>query len=118
MCIRDSFIKDHKLLIKDIQSNKDLTPAMKQYVELKETHKDAFLLFRMGDFYELFFDDAIITAKELNITLTKRGKIGGIGIPMCGIPFHAADNYLPTIIKKGISLEISQQKQNMWSSRK
>ena len=97
------------MLIKDIQSNKDLTPAMKQYVELKETHKDALLFFRMGDFYELFFDDAIITAKELNITLTKRGKIGDIGIPMCGIPFHAADNYLPRLIKKGLSVAICEQ---------
>ena len=63
----------------------------------------------MGDFYELFFDDAIITAKELNITLTKRGKVLNESIPMCGIPFHAANNYVPKLVKKGFEIAICEQ---------
>ena len=67
------------------------------------------LFFRMGDFYELFFDDAITASQELNITLTKRGKLDEKAIPMCGIPYHSADNYLPRLIKKGFSVAICEQ---------
>ena len=97
------------MLINEIKFNEKLTPAMKQYVDLKEIHTNSLLFFRMGDFYELFFDDAILAAKELNITLTKRGKVGEKEIPMCGIPFHAVDNYLPRLIKNGYSVAICEQ---------
>ena len=97
------------MLLKEIQDNKNLTPAMKQYVELKLAYPDALLFFRMGDFYELFFDDAVTASSELNITLTKRGKLDEKEIPMCGIPFHSADNYLPRLIKKGLSVAICEQ---------
>ena len=100
---------DTNLLLNEIQDNKNLTPAMRQYVELKLVHSDALLFFRMGDFYELFFDDAITASQELNITLTKRGKLDEKAIPMCGIPYHSADNYLPRLIKKGFSVAICEQ---------
>ncbi len=102
-------LEDSNLLLNEIQDNKNLTPAMRQYVELKLLHSDALLFFRMGDFYELFFDDAIKASEELNITLTKRGKLDEKEIPMCGIPYHSADNYLPRLIKKGFSVAICEQ---------
>ena len=92
-----------------IQDINKLTPAMQQYANLKNKHSDALLFFRMGDFYELFFDDAVITSKELNITLTKRGKFLNEDIPMCGIPFHALNNYIPRLIKKGYEIAICEQ---------
>ena len=97
------------MLINEIKFNEKLTPAMKQYVSLKEKHTNSLLFFRMGDFYELFFDDAIVTSKELNITLTKRGKVQDKDIPMCGIPYHALDNYLPRLIKSGFRIAICEQ---------
>ena len=95
--------------LREIEDINKLTPAMQQYANLKNKHSEALLFFRMGDFYELFFDDAIITSKELNITLTKRGKILDQNIPMCGIPFHAVDNYIPRLIKKGYEIAICEQ---------
>ncbi len=68
------------------------TPMMRQYLKIKADHRDTLVFYRMGDFYELFFDDAIKAAKLLNITLTKRGTSAGKPIPMAGVPFHAADN--------------------------
>ncbi len=85
------------------------TPAMKQYLQIKQDNKDSLVLYRMGDFYELFFDDAITTAKVLNITLTKRGFHNDKPIPMCGIPFHALDNYLPRLIKEGYKVALCEQ---------
>ena len=95
--------------LRDVEDVSKLTPAMQQYANLKKNNKSSLLFFRMGDFYELFFDDAIITAKELNITLTKRGKVLNESIPMCGIPFHAANNYVPKLVKKGFEIAICEQ---------
>ncbi len=95
--------------LRDVQDVSKLTPAMQQYANLKKSNESSLLFFRMGDFYELFFDDAIITAKELNITLTKRGKVLNENIPMCGIPFHAANNYIPKLVKKGFEIAICEQ---------
>ena len=95
--------------LKDVEDVSKLTPAMQQYANLKKSHRDSLLFFRMGDFYELFFDDAIIAAKELNITLTKRGKVLNESIPMCGIPFHAANNYVPKLVKRGFEIAICEQ---------
>ena len=75
------------------------TPMMEQYLNIKNQHKDALLFYRMGDFYELFFEDAVVASEALDIALTKRGKSNGKDIPMCGVPFHSADNYLPKLIK-------------------
>ena len=87
----------------------EVTPMMKQYLEIKEANKDAILFFRLGDFYEMFFDDAILMSKELELTLT--GKDCGLEerAPMCGIPFHAADTYLARLIKKGYKVAICEQ---------
>ena len=83
------------------------TPMMKQYLEIKNENKEHFLFYRMGDFYELFFEDAVKASKILNITLTKRSKTSEI--PMAGIPFHAADNYIAKIINEGYTVAICEQ---------
>src|SRR5690348_18267321 len=67
------------------------TPLMRQYSAIKQRHPNALLFFRLGDFYEMFFEDAVVAAKELQITLTSRNKEKGTAIPMCGIPYHAAE---------------------------
>lgn len=82
---------------------------MQQYLNIKEQHPNALLFFRMGDFYELFLDDAILAAKLLDITLTKRGKSNGEGIPMAGVPHHAADNYIARLIRHEQSVVICEQ---------
>ncbi|MCZ7383361.1 MAG: DNA mismatch repair protein MutS [Candidatus Methanoperedens sp.] len=87
-----------------------MTPAMRQYYEAKEKHRDALIFFRMGDFYESFGDDAKIIAKELEITLTSRGRDkDGEDMPLAGIPYHAVDSYLPRLIKKGYKVAICEQ---------
>lgn len=85
------------------------TPMMEQYLSIKEQAKDAFLFFRLGDFYELFFDDAIEAARELEITLT--GRDGGVEerIPMCGVPYHSAESYIARLVEKGYKVAICEQ---------
>lgn len=80
------------------------TPMMTQYLELKEKHKDEIIFYRLGDFYEMFFDDAKIASQELDLVLT--GKNAGVEerVPMCGIPHHAANGYIQRLIQKGIKL--------------
>ena len=85
------------------------TPMMQQYLRIKAEHPDTLLFYRMGDFYELFYDDAKKAAKILDITLTARGQSAGNPIPMAGIPYHAADNYLARLIKRGESVAICEQ---------
>jgi DNA mismatch repair protein MutS len=85
------------------------TPLMRQYVEVKKDHPNALLFFRLGDFYELFFEDAILAARELEITLTSRNKEKGIAIPMCGVPYHAVDAYIAKLIRKGFKVAICEQ---------
>jgi DNA mismatch repair protein MutS len=85
------------------------TPMMQQYLRIKAEHPDTLLFYRMGDFYELFYDDAKKAARILNITLTARGQSAGKPIPMAGIPYHAADNYLSRLIKRGESVAICEQ---------
>ena len=77
------------------------TPLMRQYQTAKQQVPGALLLFRLGDFYELFFEDAITAARELEITLTSRNKERGEPIPMCGVPFHASENYIARLIQRG-----------------
>lgn len=86
-----------------------ITPALKQYLEVKAKHAEYLLFYRMGDFYELFFDDALKAASILDIALTKRGKHNGEDIPMCGVPVHAADNYLEKLIRSGEKVAICEQ---------
>jgi len=85
------------------------TPMMQQYLGIKAQHPNSMLFYRMGDFYELFYDDARQAAQILDITLTARGKSGGEPIPMAGIPYHAADNYLGRLVKQGLSVAICEQ---------
>ncbi len=85
------------------------TPLMRQYAAIKKEHPSALLFFRLGDFYELFFDDAVLAAKELQITLTSRNKEKGIAIPMCGVPHHAAEGYIAKLIRKGFKVAICEQ---------
>ena len=85
------------------------TPMMQQYLKIKAQHTEELLFYRMGDFYELFFDDARRAAELLNITLTARGKAAGQPIPMAGIPYHAAENYLAKLLKGGQSIAICEQ---------
>ena len=86
-----------------------LTPMMRQYLDIKEQNKDCLLFFRLGDFYEMFFDDAITASKELEITLT--GKDCGLSerAPMCGVPYHAAEGYIQRLIEKGYKVAICEQ---------
>src|SRR5580765_7602808 len=85
------------------------TPLMRQYAAIKKEHPNALLFFRLGDFYELFFEDAVVAARELQITLTSRNKEKGQAIPMCGVPYHAAENYLSKLLRKGFRVAICEQ---------
>src|SRR5574340_714309 len=85
------------------------TPLMRQYNGIKERYPNALLLFRLGDFYELFFEDAIVASKELQITLTSRNKEKGIAVPMCGVPYHAAEGYISKLIRRGFKVAICEQ---------
>ncbi|PRP61134.1 DNA mismatch repair protein MutS, partial [Bacillus halotolerans] len=85
------------------------TPMMQQYLTLKANHQDTLMFYRMGDFYELFFDDAKKAAALLDIGLTARGNSGGNAIPMAGVPYHAADNYISRLINLGESVVICEQ---------
>ncbi len=91
----------------------EYTPMMKQYLEIKENYKDCLLFFRLGDFYELFFEDALIAVRDLDITLTKKacGKKDGehLKVDMCGVPFHSADGYIAKLIQKGHKVAICEQ---------
>src|SRR5690625_3556799 len=87
----------------------EYTPMMKQYIKIKAEYKDAFLFFRLGDFYEMFFDDAVLAARELEITLTKRDASQKDPIPMCGVPYHASENYIKKLIEKGYKVAVCEQ---------
>lgn len=95
-----------------------VTPMMAQYLEIKEAHADALLFYRMGDFYEMFFEDAVNAAEALDIALTKRGKHNGEDIPMCGVPVHAAEGYLLTLIRKGFRVAVCEQMESPAEAKK
>ncbi|MEO9466340.1 DNA mismatch repair protein MutS [Sulfitobacter pontiacus] len=91
---------------------------MAQFLEIKAAHADALLFYRMGDFYEMFFDDAVAAAQALDIALTKRGKHEGADIPMCGVPVHAAEGYLLTLIRKGFRVAVCEQLESPAEAKK
>ncbi|MDO6734941.1 DNA mismatch repair protein MutS [Octadecabacter sp. 1_MG-2023] len=95
-----------------------VTPMMAQYLEIKADHPDALLFYRMGDFYELFFDDAVAAAGALDIALTKRGKHLGEDIAMCGVPHHAAEGYFLTLIRKGHRVAVCEQLESPAEAKK
>ncbi len=96
----------------------NVTPMMAQYLEIKAAHEGALLFYRMGDFYEMFFDDAVAAAEALYIALTKRGKHDGDDIPMCGVPVHAAEGYLLTLIRKGFRVAVCEQLESPAEAKK
>jgi len=85
------------------------TPALAQYLDIKHQHQDSLVFYRLGDFYELFFEDAIQASKILGLVLTKRGQYQGQDVPMCGVPAHAAENYLAKLIQNGRKVAICEQ---------
>ncbi len=94
------------------------TPMMAQYLEIKAQHPEALLFYRMGDFYEMFFEDAVAAASALDIALTRRGQHQGQDIPMCGVPVHAAEGYLLTLIRKGFRVAVAEQMEDPAEARK
>ena len=87
----------------------EFSPMMQQYLSIKEQYKDAILFFRLGDFYEMFFEDAILASRELEITLTGKECGQEERAPMCGVPFHAVDSYVSKLIEKGYKVAICEQ---------
>ena len=85
------------------------TPMMEQYMQIKKQYPDAFLFYRLGDFYEMFYDDAIKGSQILELTLTQRNKKAVDPIPMCGVPHHAAQNYIDILVDKGYKVAICEQ---------
>ena len=100
------------------KSASSITPMMQQYLDIKSQHEDYLLFYRMGDFYEMFFDDAIKASKALDIALTKRGHLDGCDVPMCGVPFHAYENYLSRLIKQGYKVAICEQTEDPQEAKK
>lgn len=94
------------------------TPMMAQYINIKRDYPDYLLFYRMGDFYELFLDDAVKASKALDIALTKRGKVEGVDIPMCGVPFHAYESYLAKLIRQGYKVAICEQTEDPKEAKK
>jgi len=99
-------------------STSAVTPMMAQFLEIKAQYSDALLFYRMGDFYEMFFDDAVAAAAALDISLTKRGKHLGEDIPMCGVPVHAAEGYFLTLIRKGFRVAVCEQLEDPAEAKK
>src|SRR5687767_4692491 len=99
-------------------TNSNSTPMLRQYQELKQQHPGTLLLFRLGDFYELFFDDAVTGSRELQITLTARQKDSSNPIPMCGVPHHSAANYIARLVRKGYRVAICEQTEDAAKTKK
>jgi len=96
----------------------DATPMMVQYLAIKRANPDCLLFYRMGDFYEMFFDDAVQASQALDITLTKRGKHAGEDIPMCGVPVHSHEGYLSRLIRKGLKVAVCEQMEDPAEAKK
>src|SRR5690349_24858380 len=94
-----------------------VTPMMEQYLEIKAGHPGLLLFYRMGDFYELFFEDAELASKALGIVLTKRGKHQGLDIPMCGVPVERSEDYLHRLIEKGFRVAVCEQTEDPAAAR-
>ena len=100
------------------EADSRVTPLMEQYIEIKTANPDSLLFYRMGDFYELFFDDAVQSSRALGIALTKRGKHLGEDIPMAGVPVHAADDYLQRLIQLGFKVAVCEQVEDPAEAKK
>src|SRR5438093_6341446 len=93
------------------------TPMFRQYLAAKEQHRDAILLFRMGDFYEMFFEDALVASRALELALTARGRGTAAEAPMCGVPAHAADSYIARLVRLGHRVAICEQTEDPRSAK-
>jgi DNA mismatch repair protein MutS len=117
-------ISDHRQtvltaeLLASEESRQSATPMMEQYIEIKANNPGSLLFYRMGDFYELFFEDAVDASRALGITLTKRGQHMGLDIPMCGVPIHAADDYLQKLISLGFRVAVCEQVEDPAEAKK
>src|SRR5712691_1990407 len=111
-------VDEERISGRDMAVADTATPMMAQYLEIKSAHEDYLLFYRMGDFYELFFEDAAKAAAALDIALTKRGKHLGEDIPMCGVPVHAAEAYLEKLIRKGFRVAVCEQMEDPEIARK
>ena len=89
--------------------NSELTPLMRQYTEVKSSYREAIVFFRVGDFYEMFFQDAEEASSLLNIALTSRDKSSANPVPLCGVPHHAASNYISKLLKSGKTVALCEQ---------
>jgi DNA mismatch repair protein MutS len=107
-----------KTTTRDPTPSAGVTPMMAQYQEIKRAHPDSLLFYRMGDFYEMFFEDAVAASAALDIALTKRGQHLGADIPMCGVPVHAAEAYLSRLIRKGFKVAICEQTEDPAEAKK
>ncbi len=96
----------------------NLTPMMQQYLSIKAEHQDCLLFYRLGDFYELFFEDATIAAPILDVVLTKRGKSEDDHIPMCGVPYHSSNPYIAKLLKAGFKIAVCEQLESPAEAKK
>src|SRR5574337_1624151 len=94
------------------------TPLMQQYHAIKRRYPHALVLFRLGDFYEMFYEDAIVGSRELQITLTSRNRERGQPVPMCGVPYHAAEGYIARLIRAGYKVAICDQMEQAGAGKK
>jgi DNA mismatch repair protein MutS len=101
-----------------VSGDVNVTPMMRQYLEIKSANPDCLLFYRMGDFYELFFEDAEIASRALGIVLTRRGKHQGADIPMCGVPVHRSDEYLHKLIAAGFRVAVCEQTEDPAEAKK
>lgn len=122
LSVNDQIVRPSDILttaeLVSIESRTSATPMMEQYIEIKANNPDSLLFYRMGDFYELFFHDAVDASRALGITLTKRGQHLGIDIPMCGVPVHAADDYLQKLIAIGFRVAVCEQVEDPAEAKK
>ncbi|GAB1580645.1 DNA mismatch repair protein MutS [Phyllobacterium phragmitis] len=123
--LREAALNDQPQITDDVEAGTNPfdtgarpTPMMEQYIEIKAANEGSLLFYRMGDFYELFFDDAVEASRALGITLTKRGKHLGEDIPMCGVPVHAADDYLQKLIARGYRVAVCEQTEDPAEAKK
>ena len=98
-------------------TSQDPSPLMRQYREIKRGYPQAILFFRVGDFYEMFYEDAFIASKILDIALTSRDKNKDSAVPMCGVPYHSAEGYIPRLIQKGYRVAICEQVEDPKSTK-
>lgn len=95
-----------------------MSPMMRQYVEIKSKHMDSILFFRLGDFYEMFYNDAVVASDELDLVLTKRANGEEEKAPMCGVPYHSCESYIARLVKKGYRVAICEQTEDPAKAKK